>query len=352
MEHSIELIQQLSEADGVSGFEDEARAVFAERLKARGEISGDPMGNVFCEKPGSADSPRIMLDCHLDEIGFIVRHITKDGFLKFHNLGGWSGHVLAAQRVRVFAGGEKIEGIISSIPPHYMSAAQKGKALRLEDMFIDVGAQSREEAESWGIRIGSWAAPMSRFGRSKNGKMLFGKAFDNRVGCALCIETLEQAKDHPNALIASGCVQEEVGLRGATTAPHSIHPDLAIVLEGPPADDTPGFKTSESQGALGRGVQIRTFDPGMIPNATLVDLAIDTAKAKGIPYQLTVRTKGGTNAGKIHLQERGMPTMVRGVPVRYAHSHAGSICMDDYEAALNLTLALVGKMDNGLLDRI
>jgi endoglucanase len=345
MQDSIELLRELTEADGVPGFEDEVRGVFTRRLEGVGEILRDRLGSVACRKPGKADGPRIMLDCHLDEVGFIVQHILPNGFLRFLHLGGWWNHVLPAQRVRVWAGGEKLPGVIGSMPPHYLSEDKRKKVLDTSDLFIDVGATNREEAESWGLRVGTWAAPVSPFTRLKNEKLLMGKAFDNRVGCAVCIEAAQRAKNHPNTLYANASVQEEVGYRGAITMSRLVEPDLAIVLEGPPADDTPGFKPDESQGVLGKGVQIRAYDPKMIGNPRLFEFAIDVAREEGIPHQLAVRSSGSTNSAAIHLSNRGVPTLVLGVPTRYIHAHVGVINTDDYAATLNLVLALVARLD-------
>ncbi len=350
MNDSIRLLQELTEADGVAGFEDEVRAIFAERLSPSGEILTDRLGGVICRKPGTAERPHVMLDCHLDEIGFIIQHITPQGFLKFLCVGGWWNHILPAQRVRVWAGDEKIAGVIGATPPHFLPKDRRDRVLEVKDMFIDVGASSREEVESWGIRIGAWAAPESAFTQLRNPKLLMAKAFDNRVGCALCIEATEKASDHPNTIFASGSAQEEVGCRGARTASSVIDPDIAIVLEGPPADDTPGFKADESQGALGKGVQIRAFDPTMIANPRLVDFVLKTAVDEGIPHQLTVRASGGTDGREIHLHERGVPSIVLGVPARYIHAHASVIHVDDYLAALNLIGALVTGLDASTVD--
>jgi endoglucanase len=280
-----------------------------------------------------------------------VQHITPGGFLKFLALGGWSGQVLPAQRVRVWAPGAaggrgaKIDGVIGSTPPHLMPADKRDKVPDLRDLFIDVGASSRAEAEAWGIRAGTWAVPASPFTPLANPARFLAKAFDNRAGCGVCIETTTAAASHPNTIFASGSAQEEVGLRGAATAARLIEPDVAIVLEGPPADDTPGFSADESQGGLGRGVQIRAYDPTMIANPRLFELALDTARREGIPHQVSVRSSGGTDGGAIHTSARGVPAIVLGVPARYIHAHASIIDIDDYLACKRLVLALLNALD-------
>ncbi|MDX9971517.1 MAG: M42 family metallopeptidase [FCB group bacterium] len=350
MQSSIDLLRELTEADGVPGFEDEVRDIFTRRLEGVGEILRDRTGSVACRKVGKPDGPRIMLDCHLDEVGFIIRHILPNGFLRFLPLGGWWNHTLPAQRVRVHAAnGNKIPGVIGSTPPHYLSEEKRKKVLDTADLFIDIGASSRVEAESWGLRVGNWAAPDSPFTRLTNEKLLMAKAFDNRVGTAVCIEAAQRIENHPNILYANASVQEEVGYRGAITMSRIIEPGLAIVLEGPPADDTPGFKPDESQGALGRGVQIRAYDPKMISNPRLLDFALDIAHAENIPHQLAVRSSGSTNSAAIHTSHHGVPTLVLGVPTRYIHAHTGIINTDDYTAMLELVLALLARLDGGCI---
>lgn len=351
-EASVQLLDELTQADGVPGHETEVAAIFERRLAPRGEIRRDRLGSVACLRRGTADSPRIMLDCHLDEVGFIVRRITGAGFVKIVGVGGWWAHTLLAQRVRVLTPNGKIPGIIGSTPPHLLPEAGRDKVLKLEDLFIDVGARNRAEAESWGIAPGCAVAPHTPMARMKHDHLLTAKAFDNRAGVALVIEAMEQAEEHPNTLIAVGHVQEEVGLRGARSFAPVLDPDLAIVLEAPPADDTPGFDPDASQGVQGRGVQIRLFDPTMIAHPRLAQFVIETARTAAIPHQVAVRQTGGTNAGAIHLSPGGIPSVVLGVPTRYIHSHISMINTADYEAALRLLLTLVRTLDAEAVKRI
>ena len=214
-------------------------------------------------------------------------------------------------------------------------------------MYIDIGAESAEQAMG---EYGGEARLSNRPLRAcslpmKNPKLFSAKAFDNRVGVGLVIETLQQLGNHPNTVIAAGSVQEEVGLRGARTVAASVEPDVAIVLEGPPADDLPGVSSDTLQGKLGGGVQIRLYDPTMIANLSrLAELIIETATANQIPHQIAVRTSGGTDGGAIHLTGRGVPSVVLGVPARYVHSHVSIINIDDYQAALDLLLCLIPQL--------
>ena len=253
------------------------------------------------------------------------------------------------------ASGEAIPGVISSTPPHFLSAEERKQVRPIEDLFIDVGAASREEAtEDFGIQIGDAVAPEASFVRMKNPRHLLAKAFDNRVGIGLTIQALQtlHAEMTPNTLIGLATVQEEVGVRGAETASRAVKPDVALVMEGAPADDTPGFDRNDSQGKLNSGVQMRIMDPTAIMNRRLVDLVKVTAKENDIPLQVAVRRNGGTDARSIQLSGHGVPTVVLAVPSRYIHSHSSMIHIDDYLAAHGLVCALARKLDtktvNGL----
>jgi endoglucanase len=221
--------------------------------------------------------------------------------------------------------------------------------MTIDQMFVDVGAESRRDVvENFRISLGDPIAPVSAFTAMGREDLFMAKAFDNRVGMAGAIQTgqiLAQSA-HPNRLILCGTVQEEVGLRGAKTAANFAKPDVAVILEGPPADDTPGFARSDCQGRLGGGVQIRLFDPSAITNPRLARLAIETAREDGIPYQVTVRRSGGTDAGSFHVANEGVPSIVLGVPARYIHSHNAIIDLNDYLHMVALAIALVRRLDD------
>lgn len=344
---AISLLQELTEAHSVPGHEDEVRAIFINELEDCGELSADRSGSVFCELPG--EGPRVLVAGHMDEVGFLVQNITPDGFLQFLPVGGWWEHSLLSQRVQIRTrSGEKITGVVASKPPHFLPEAQRRQVMTIDQMFIDVGATSRSEVENeFGIALGDPIAPDSEFTPMKREDWFMAKAFDNRVGMAGTIQAGQQlaAAARPNKILLAGTVQEEVGLRGAKTAAVHSKPDVAIILEGPPADDTPGFNRSESQGRLGGGVQIRLFDPSAIMNPRLAEIAIRTAKEEGIPHQVTVRRSGGTDAGSFHLAGEGIPSVVLGVPARYIHSHNSVIDVNDYLHLVALTTALVRRLD-------
>jgi putative aminopeptidase FrvX len=351
---AVSLLEELTQAHSVSGHEDEVRAIFVDELEQCGELSTDHSGSVFCETPGNG--PRVMVAGHMDEVGFMVQNITMDGFIQFLTIGGWWEHSVLSQRVEILTrSGEKILGVVSSRPPHFLHESQRKQVMPIDQMYIDVGAESRLDVmERFGISLGDPIAPISQFTALAYGDRYMAKAFDNRVGMAGVIQAgqILSQSNSANRLILCGTVQEEVGLRGAKTAANFIRPDLAIVLEGPPADDTPGFPRADCQGRIGGGVQIRLFDPTAITNPRLAQLAISVAEKEGIPHQVTVRRSGGTDAGSFHQANQGIPTIVLGVPARYIHSHNAIIDVNDYLHMLSLTVALVRRIDDEVFSEL
>lgn len=346
---AIDLLRDLTDAHGAPGFEDEVRDLFAGELSAVGALSTDGNGSVFCEREGAGQgAPRVLLAGHMDEVAFRVQNITPDGFIQFVTLGGWWPHTLLAQRVEVrTSGGRKVLGVVSSKPPHFLPESERSSVLSIEQMFIDVGGHSRQDVEERiGIRVGDPIVPATRFSAMDDANLFMAKAFDNRVGMACAIQATQilAEQGHPNTLIACGTVQEEVGVRGATTAAVEAHPDVCIVLEGTPADDTPGFARTQSQGLMGSGVQIRMQDPTAIMNPKLVELCRSVAEESGIKHQIALRSSGGTDARAFHLSGRGVPTIVLGVPSRYIHSHNSMIDVTDYLAMVELSVALVRRL--------
>lgn len=346
-EKALRLLKELTEAHAVPGHEDEVRAVFAREMAELGELSSDKAGTALCDAGG--EGPRVLVTGHMDEVGFLIQNITPEGFLQFVPVGGWWAHNLLSQRVEVKTrSGRKIPGVIASKPPHFLSESQRSQVMGIESMFIDVGASSRAEAEKeFGMALGDPIAPVGDFTEMAREDYYMAKAFDNRVGMACAIQTggLVGGETRANHLLLAGTVQEEVGLRGARSAANFIKPDAAIVLEGPPADDTPGLPRAECQGRLGGGVQIRMFDTSAIGNPRFARLARETAEAESIPHQVTVRRSGGTDAGAFHNANEGVPCVVLGVPARYIHSHNAIIDLNDYLHMVALTTALVRRLD-------
>jgi len=338
-------LKVITEAHGVPGYETEIRALMREYLAPLGELEQDKIGSVICRQ--GEQGPRVMLAGHMDEIGFMVHHITKEGYLKFLPLGGWWDQVLLGHRVIIKTRQGDLTGVVGAKPIHLLPADERKKVVEKRDMVIDIGASSAKEVKAAGVRVGDPVIPKSEFEILANGKTYLSKAFDDRIGCALVVEAMRHfaENEHPNQLFGVATVQEEVGIRGATTSVWLVEPDVAIVLESDIAGDVPGIEPEQSDVKLGKGPSVLVYDGSMIPNIPLRDLVIDTAAELDIPLQTSSIQAGGTDAGAIHKHRTGVPSVVIGVPARHIHSHSGIIHRDDYDNAVKLLVAVIAKLD-------
>ncbi len=349
---SVTILKELSESFGPSGFERETARIVMRYIKGYAdEITTDKLGSVIFRHDGSKKAPKVLLAGHIDEVGFVITGIDKStGFLTFNPLGGWFDQVLLGHRVIVRSKKGDIHGVIAAKPPHLLPPEERDKVVKLDHMFIDVGASSGEETEKMGIRIGDPVTPWSPFQLIRDDRIAVGKAFDDRVGSVVALETLRRLKKekvrHQNTVYGATTVQEEVGLRGAGTVAHAVEPDVAIALDVDIAGDVPGIKPNEAPTKMGKGISILTFDASMIPNQALKRLVIETAEREKIPYQLSVVARGGTDAGRFHISRSGCPSIVIGVPVRHIHSHAAMVNLDDIENAIKLNIALIKRLDD------
>ena len=344
-----ELLEKCSNAAGVSGFEDEIRAVIEAELQGCGTITHSTSGNLICEKKGPEGSPTIALIAHMDEIGFMVQGVTDDGFLLLVPLGGWWNHTLPSQRMTVITRcGRRIPGQIGTKPPHLLPDAQRKQVMPDDALFVDVGASSKAEVEALGIRLGCCVVPDVQLQALATENRWMGKAFDNRAGVYAMIQTMQAIKDMelPCTVRAIATVQEEVGTRGARALQDEQVPDYAIILEGPPADDTFGQSGVCRQGILGKGVQIRLYDPTNITPPAFADFVLNTAAKHEIAHQATVRRTGGTDAAASYPHWHGTPAIVFGVPTRYIHSHNGILDARDLTATVKLTVAVIKEILN------
>ena len=339
------LLKVLTEAHGIPGFEDEAVEVMKDQFTKADDITYDKMGSLIARKAGKSETPKIMIAGHIDEIGFIVKEITKDGYIKFLPLGGWWGHVTLAQRVIVKTSKGDIPGVVGSKPPHILEDDERQKVQKLKDMFIDVGVCDGFDVKKLGVRPGDPIVPDADFKVMGNPKLYMSKAFDNRIGAAVAVAVINELKsNHPNTVYGVGTVQEEVGLRGAGTAAHVIDPDVAIVADVSLALDAPAINKN-SGGVLGSGPSITVMDGSMIPNRKLRDLVIDTATEKKIPFHFAALDRGGTDGGRIHISRAGVPSIYMGVATRYIHSHTGIIHKDDFANLVKLIIEVIKKLD-------
>jgi putative aminopeptidase FrvX len=347
MDFTLNLLKELTETSGVSGYETPIRSLVRKYLEKYGELTQDKIGSVICRKQGMSDKPRIMLAGHMDEIGFMVKQITPEGFIKFLPLGGWFDQVLLGQRVIIQSQKGDVVGVIGAKPPHLLPADEREKVVKRKDMYIDIGASTKEEVEAAGIQLGDPIVPRADFVELTGGLTYLSKAFDDRVGTALVISVMQalQQKSHPNTVYGVATVMEEVGIRGATTSVRAVDPDVAIVLESDIAGDVPGIKPEESAIKLGQGPTIVLYDARMIPNIRFRDLVLETARQIEVPVQLSAIEGGATDGGVIHLHGIGVPTLVIGIAARHIHSHSSIIHRHDYDNAVKLLSALIDRLD-------
>lgn len=336
-------LQKLSDAFGVAGFEDEAREVLHGMVSPYVEsCETDPLGNLTCSR-GSGDA--VMLDAHMDEVGFMVKWIEKDGFLRLTALGGWDDRILMAHRLTILTrSGEKVHGVIGSTPPHIQSDGDRDKVVPLDDLFVDIGARSRDEAEAFGVHIGDPATIHYPFLRLQEGYVT-GKAFDDRAGCLVAAEALRiLAKEKlPYKLVVNFAVHEEGGLRGAKAAAYRIAPKLALALEGTIGADMPGVPEAKQPVRLGHGPAITLADRSITVKPKLARFLEKIADENGIGYQYKLPAYGSTDAGAIHLERGGILTGVVSVPCRYIHSPVSTLYLSDLEATLDLVVAFLRR---------
>ncbi|MDD4320869.1 MAG: M42 family metallopeptidase [Acidaminococcaceae bacterium] len=348
MDEKMNWLKRYSETCGVSGFEGPMKDLLLERMGAQAKVSYDKLGSVIFTAEGQEEGPKVMLASHMDEIGFMIKHITKEGFLRFVCLGGWWEQVMLSQRVTVHGKKGDLVGVIGSKPPHILTPEERTKVVKKSDMYIDIGAKDEDEARALGAEEGCAVTPFAEFAQMGDGKTLLGKAWDNRIGCAVMTDVMENLskEEHANTVYGVATVQEEVGLRGAQTSVNMLNPDVAFVLDTCVAGGTPGVADEIAPAKIGKGVAITLYDAGMIPNTALRDFALQVAKKINIPTQFSISEGGATDGGRIHLHDAGVLTLSFSIPTRYIHSHQSVIHLDDYLGAVKLITAMVLQLDD------
>ncbi|MCD6289656.1 MAG: M42 family metallopeptidase [Anaerolineae bacterium] len=341
------LLKQLSEAPGVSGDEGAVRAILKEAIAPYvDEIRVDALGNLIAVQRATVEDPlRVMVEAHMDEVGLMVIRADKDGYLQFQKVGGIDDRILPAKAVRV--GKDAIPGVIGIKPIHLLGSAERKKVLGVDDLRIDIGASSREEAERL-VKRGDRAVFDTTF--ADLGPRVKGKAFDDRAGCTV-LAALLAAGPYPVELHAVFAVQEEIGLRGARVAAYGIDPDLAIALEGTVADDLLKEKDESPTTELGKGPALTAMDRSVIVDPRLLRFLIQTAEQAGIPYQIKQPGVGGTDAGRIHLVREGVPSAVVAVPCRYIHGPVSLLDKQDMDWTIQLMEAALKRISPDVLAR-
>jgi putative aminopeptidase FrvX len=339
-----ENLEKLSNACGVTGREEEVRKLLTKLMKPHvDEVTVDKLENVIAVKKGKKSSPKVMIAAHMDEIGLMVKNITKEGFLQFAKMGGIDDRILLAQKVIVHTQKGPMQGIIGSKPPHIQKEDERKKVVTYDQLFIDIAAENRKKANDKGVKVGdpvSFDIKYAKIGKD----VVTGKAFDDRVGCAIIIEALKQLGNTDCTIYAVGTVQEEVGLRGAATATFGIDPDVGIALDVTVAGDVPGVNEFDINVKMGKGPVLTVADSGLITHPKVLRLLLDVAEENKIGYQLETGLPGSTDAARMSLTRQGVPSGTVSVATRYIHSPVGILSLKDAENAVKLISAAIQKI--------
>ncbi len=350
-----DLLIKLCSKPSPPGFEDGVRNLIVEELKPHAdELWVDSIGNVIAVKRGGEG--RIMVAAHMDEIGLMVRHIDKNGFLRFAPIGGWVDRILPGQRVLVMTlDGRVVKGVIGCKAPHVMKPEEMKEVIPMNNLFIDVGASSREEAEGMGVGPGAVAVIDRDVAELGKPDIITGRGFDDKVGVAVMIEVFKELRDCRVDVYAVATVQEEVGLKGARVAAYAINPHLGIALDTTIASDMPGVEEHDHITKLGKGPAIKVMDgrkgTGLIAHPAVRNELIRTAREEGIPYQLEILTGGTTDASIIQLTREGVPAGTISVPTRYVHSPIETLNLNDAFNAARLLHAFLRRVDGAWIER-
>ena len=339
------LLKELSNAPAPSGYEEAVRAIMVREFKPYGKVSFDGLGSVIVEN--GASGPRIMLDAHMDELGGAVRRATSEGFVTMQMLGGWLDEALPGQRWVIIGSKGPVRAVSIIRDVHVTPADERAKPFSRDHLFLDLGVRTAGEVAALGVEPGDPVVPDSAFDELNGSGRYVGKAWDDRVGCAVIIEALKRlsSEGHPNQLFVAATTQEEVGLRGAHTAAEVIRPEIGIAIEGGMAGDQPGTHPDETNGRLGGGPDLFLYDSSAIPNRRLVSLLRETAAKTGVPVQLDLVQGYGDDSAEMQKAAGGAPTLNIGVPVRYMHVHNGIMDRKDFDQTVELVVALIKRLD-------
>ena len=346
------LLAELADAPGPSGFEEPVRAIMVRELKPLADkVSYDGVGSVIAQH-GSA-GPRIMLDAHMDELGGMVRRVTPTGFLSMQMLGGWLDQALPDQRWIILGSKGPVHAVTGIRDVHVVPPEERTRVFARDTLYLDVGARSAAEVAALGLKPGDPVVPDAPFTALPGGRYL-GKAWDDRIGCAVVIEALRRlrASGHPNQLFVAATVQEEIGLRGARTAADVIKPDIGIAIEGGITGDSPGRNPEETQAVLGGGPGLFLYDSSTLPNRRLVALVDEVAAAGRIPLQHDLVQGYGDDSAAIQATAGGVPTVNLIVPARYTHAHNGIVDRADFDRMVDLVVALIARLDTATVTRL
>ncbi|MHA1785754.1 MAG: M42 family metallopeptidase [Candidatus Helarchaeota archaeon] len=343
----LDFLKKIVEIDAASGFEKPMIEFLKKKMVFLNNVYEDSFGNLICIKKGLTEKPKILISAHVDELGMLVKYVDNQGFIRFSYLGGFYDQAVLNQRVTIHTKNGPINGIIASKPPHLMDDDERKKNIKREDMFIDIGVSSKEEADSIGVRIGDpivWKGTLLKL----QGNRYAAKAFDNKIAVLTLYEVLKQLKEFKGTLFGAFTLMEEVGLRGAETSVYPIAPDIAISLDISLAGDYPSIKEGSSPIYLDRGPAItiasgsrRSLQGGLLTHPKVRDFLIDLADREGIPYQLEIMEGGTTDGTKFALSRGGIPTGNIGIPSRYSHTPVEIVSLSDVELTVKLLISVI-----------
>lgn len=348
---NLDMLKDFTLTDGISGHEKKIAEVYKTWVEdSVDEITYDQLGSVIAHKKGEENGPKIMLAGHIDEIGFLVKDIDKNGYLRLHPVGGWWPHVLLSQALTVRTRkGDEFVGVVGSQAPHGMKPEKRNKVMDMADLFVDLGLDSKEDVLALGIQIGDPITPKADFHVLANPNYLMSKAWDDRIGAAIVANVMRNLKEETTTanVYGVGTVQEEVGLRGAKTAAQMINPDLAVALDVTIATDTP---KEDQRIKLGVGVTLEVMDGSYIGHKGLLYYLQDLAEELEIAQQFELLSAGGTDSGEIHKVHDGVITLTISIPARYIHSHLGIIHRKDYADTVTVLTEFCKRVNAKVLD--
>ncbi|MFW6449115.1 MAG: M42 family metallopeptidase [Halobacteriota archaeon] len=337
----LDLLERLTEASGVPGYEDEVRSIVREELAATTDrVTTDAMGNVVGTVEGAGDF-EVVVAAHMDEIGFMVREVDDDGFVRIDALGGWDPRVLKAQRVTVHTDGGDLVGIIGSMPPHLLDDAEEADAPEVDDIYVDLGLPAEAAAE----RVGPGDLVTLEQSTVRMGELVTGKALDDRVCVFAMLETAARLEDPPATVHFAATVQEEVGLRGARALGVDVDPDLAIAMDVTIADDVPDAGSNATVTELGEGTAIKLKDASVITSPKVHRRLRDLAEGRTIPHQIEVLPAGGTDTAALQVASGATPVGAISIPTRYLHTVTEAAHLEDVEATVDLLEAFLETED-------
>lgn len=345
-DETVKLLRTLADAHGPSGFEEPVRKIMVERMRPLSDrLSYDGLGSVIAVQ--GASGPRIMVDAHMDELGGVIRRVTNDGYLTMQMLGGWLDQALVDQRWTILGSKGPVHAITGIRDVHIVPQEERSRVYPREWIFLDVGAKSAAEVAQMGLAPGDPVAPDAPFSVMNGTQNYLGKAWDDRVGCAVVIEAMRRmAKTpHPNQIFWVATVQEEIGLRGAHSAAEVVKPEIGIAIEGGVTRDAPRVSPEEAQELLGAGPALFLYDSSALPNRKMVKMIRQVAADKSIPMQTDLIQGYGDDSAEIQKSNGGVPTVNMVVPVRYTHSHNGIMNRGDFDHMVELLVALLQGLD-------